>query len=299
MSRAFPKLGATRPSSRASLVLALALTQGALLAPGADPAAAAGGGAKAPQVAQSNAEASTPPAQVSGIPTPVRTIAVSGGMVTLRTRSAGIQGQSLAFTGSVPARDGGEQVRLERLTPANGLWTVLARGRVQRDGAFSVEWRADVAGQLSIRAVVVPASQAGAGAEAALSQASGPAQLTIYHAGVATYFGPGLYGEKTACGQMLTPWVIGVANRTLPCGTLVAVSYGAKTLVVPVIDRGPYRAGVNWDLTYRAAVLLGAEGMEQVGTMIVGSSPNTPLLGIVPGLGEGEATGGSEAAPAA
>src|ERR1700691_1830468 len=48
-----------------------------------------------------------------------------------------------------------------------------------------------------------------------------PAKTKIHKTGIATWFGPGFYGQATACGQTLTPAVIGVANRTLPCGTLV------------------------------------------------------------------------------
>ena len=65
-------------------------------------------------------------------------------------------------------------------------------------------------------------------------------QPAIHKTGVATWFGPGFYGQKTACGQTLMPGVVGVANRTLPCGTLVKVSYKGHTLTVPVLDRGPY-----------------------------------------------------------
>src|SRR6478672_9025892 len=67
---------------------------------------------------------------------------------------------------------------------------------------------------------------------------------------LATWFGPGFYGQTTACGQTLTPAVVGVANRTLPCGTLVKFSYRGHGIVAPVIDRGPYASnGAQWDLT--------------------------------------------------
>src|ERR1700727_1607238 len=67
---------------------------------------------------------------------------------------------------------------------------------------------------------------------------------------LATWFGPGFYRQTTACGQTLTPNVIGVANRTLPCGTLVKFGYKGRAVIVPVIDRGPYaHNGAQWDLT--------------------------------------------------
>ncbi len=48
---------------------------------------------------------------------------------------------------------------------------------------------------------------------------------------------------------MYTRTVIGVAHRTLPCGSLVAFSYRGRTVIAPVIDRGPYVAGRDWDLS--------------------------------------------------
>ena len=52
-----------------------------------------------------------------------------------------------------------------------------------------------------------------------------------------SWYGPGLYGNGTACGQKLTKVLVGVAHRTLPCGTLVTFRYKGVTLTVPVIDR--------------------------------------------------------------
>jgi rare lipoprotein A (peptidoglycan hydrolase) len=78
--------------------------------------------------------------------------------------------------------------------------------------------------------------------------------------------------------------VIGVANRTLPCGTLVKVSYAGHALTVPVLDRGPYsHIGADWDLTAGAASALGISETVRIGTRVVGSAPNTPTLGLSPG----------------
>jgi rare lipoprotein A len=74
---------------------------------------------------------------------------------------------------------------------------------------------------------------------------------------VASYFGPGLYGNRTACGSTLTNELEGVAHRTLPCGTHVTLAYGAATVTVRVIDRGPFIASREFDLTYATKVALG------------------------------------------
>ncbi len=61
--------------------------------------------------------------------------------------------------------------------------------------------------------------------------------------------GRSAWPNGTACGVMYTRTLVGVANRTLPCGTLVAFSYHGRTVVAPVVDRGPYVTGRNWDLS--------------------------------------------------
>jgi Lytic transglycolase len=64
-----------------------------------------------------------------------------------------------------------------------------------------------------------------------------------------SWYGPGFIGSGTACGQTYTKTIMGVAHRTLPCGTLVTFRWGGRQVTVPVIDRGPYVAGRQWDLS--------------------------------------------------
>ena len=73
----------------------------------------------------------------------------------------------------------------------------------------------------------------------------------------ASWYGPGFFGRRTACGQTMSTVLAGVAHRTLPCGTPVTLRYGAVTLTVPVVDRGPYIAGREFDLTYATRLALG------------------------------------------
>jgi rare lipoprotein A len=120
-----------------------------------------------------------------------------------------------------------------------------------------------------------------------------PSKARVHRTSVATWFGPGFYGQKTACGQVMTPEIVGVANRTLPCGTLVKVSYRGHLLTLPVIDRGPYGTGADWDLTTGAAQSLGIEDTVRIGTRVVGAAPNTPTLGLPPGSPMCAATGGA------
>ena len=73
----------------------------------------------------------------------------------------------------------------------------------------------------------------------------------------ASWYGPGLYGNGVACGGTLRPGTVGVAHKTLPCGSRVLVGYHGRFLMTKVIDRGPYIAGRALDLTYAGADALG------------------------------------------
>jgi Lytic transglycolase len=83
-------------------------------------------------------------------------------------------------------------------------------------------------------------------------------------AGASWYGGTTMWGRHTACGQVLRPSTIGVANKTLPCGTPVKFVWHGHSIVAPVIDRGPYIKGRAWDLTSAAAEDLEFEGVGQI-----------------------------------
>ncbi len=71
-----------------------------------------------------------------------------------------------------------------------------------------------------------------------------------------SWYGPGFYGKRTACGKAYTKEILGVAHRSLPCGTKVTFGWEGKTVTVPVIDRGPYVNGRQWDLSGGLCVYL-------------------------------------------
>jgi rare lipoprotein A len=84
------------------------------------------------------------------------------------------------------------------------------------------------------------------------------------YAGASWYGGTGMWGRSTACGQVLRPATVGVANKTLPCGTPVKFVWHGHSIVAPVIDRGPYVKGRSWDLTSAAAEALEFEGVGRI-----------------------------------
>jgi rare lipoprotein A len=112
-------------------------------------------------------------------------------------------------------------------------------------------------------AVALPAAAStgtgtgGASATAPPADQSTQAQAAQYKPAKATWYGPGLYGNRLACGGRLSHRTLGVAHKSLPCGTKVALKYQGRTVVVPVIDRGPYARGVSYDLTEATARKLG------------------------------------------
>jgi rare lipoprotein A (peptidoglycan hydrolase) len=82
-----------------------------------------------------------------------------------------------------------------------------------------------------------------------------------WYTSIASFYGAPLFGNGVACGGILHPWTLGVANKTLPCGTKVLFQYGSRAIEVQVIDRGPYIAGREWDLTAATAVALHFPGL--------------------------------------
>ncbi len=86
-------------------------------------------------------------------------------------------------------------------------------------------------------------------------------RLTSYRLTVASWYGG---GGTLACGGELTSATMGVANKTLPCGTLVTLRYDGRSVRVPVVDRGPYVEGREFDLTEATKRALDFEGVGEV-----------------------------------
>jgi rare lipoprotein A (peptidoglycan hydrolase) len=78
------------------------------------------------------------------------------------------------------------------------------------------------------------------------------------------------YGLGLACGGVLGRDQLGVAHKTAPCGTLITFTYAGRSLTVPVIDRGPYIAGREWDLTGATAAALAFPGLGQIRWSVAG-----------------------------
>lgn len=196
----------------------------------------------------------------------------SSGGHGLNVPSGVIVHQLATLSGNIPGAGAGAPVAIERLDSTRGTWTVIASTVTGQAGSFVARWRADHIGRFTLRAI-----PGGAGTADTSGQSQAPtAQMTVYRPAVASWFGPGFYGHRTACGETMSPTLLGVAHRSLPCGTLVDVSYGGHSITVPVVDRGPYRHGVSWDLTTATAQALGLTETARVGALALRSVVPAP-----------------------
>jgi peptidoglycan lytic transglycosylase len=245
----------SRSAALIPLALAAALLAGAAPAAAQDPAPAAPGGL---------------PAEVS--------------VPALGAAPGALLGRTLHLGGRVTGDDAGRTVAIQRLD-RGARWLPVTQAQAGADGSFSARWRTDAVGRVTLRAVVP--------GDAGVQVASAPAtvQVTVYRPARATWYGPGLFGRRTACGQRLTRSLVGVAHKRLPCGTPVEVFYGGRTITAPVVDRGPFVHGASYDLTSAAARRLGFERTSTIGvsprrgTRARASTPAPPPASPTGGVG--------------
>ena len=192
--------------------------------------------------------------------------ATSGG-ITLVANASNFVRSGVSVSGTVPAADAGRAVEIDQLGPkAAASWAPVAVVNAGSDGSFSAAWHAGP-GPLTIRAELQ-------GTQASAAASAPAVSVTVYRRSIATLYGPGFYGQRTACGVILRRRTLGVANRTLKCGTEVQVYYRGNVITVPVIDRGPYAHHANWDLTMATGRALGMQGTAVVGAAAAPATPS-------------------------
>jgi hypothetical protein len=201
---------------------------------------------------------------------------------TLSAPLGQLVGGSVAVHGTVAGTKPGAAVAVQRLDPVSG-WVTVATATVSPDGSYDASFTADHAQKTTVRAIAAgaatTATRSVAGGGAASASAEGRA-LTLYRRARVTWYGPGFYGKRTACGKRLTTKLLGVANKTLPCGTLVDLYNNGKTVTVPVVDRGPFRKGTSYDLTVATARALGVAA-----TAVIGAVRSQPAAAPAPAAG--------------
>ncbi|WP_051471690.1 septal ring lytic transglycosylase RlpA family protein [Patulibacter minatonensis] len=200
-------------------------------------------------------------------PTPTRASAELAGAGTWSALPTKDPKRPVRVSGAFGTDLAGRSVNVERKTPA-GRWQRATGARIRSTGRFAVTWKTSATRVHELRVVLAPESNAKAASAAstrATSDADAPSvRIAVLGRAKATWYGPGFYGKKTACGVTLQADTVGVANRTLPCGTQVEIRRGGKTVVAPVIDRGPFANDADFDLTKNVADQIGVDGVNPV-----------------------------------
>ena len=101
---------------------------------------------------------------------------------------------------------------------------------------------------------------------------------TYSEKGLASWYGPGFHGRKSASGQRYNQHHYTAAHRTLPLPTIVKVTNldNQKSIVVLVTDRGPYSSTVHrgCKYTYRKRIIdLSSAAMKALGGISKGVIP--------------------------
>jgi rare lipoprotein A len=160
-----------------------------------------------------------------------------------------LAGRRITVGGALRAAGAGRTVALQ-ITGRRGRWLTVDRDRTDARGRYALAWRADGPGSHRLRVrfagdAGLPAARRSAG------------RANVYRRALASWYGPGLYGGHLACGGSLDAGTLGVANKTLPCGTKVTLRYRGRKVRVAVVDRGPYVGNREFDLTAATRARLG------------------------------------------
>jgi hypothetical protein len=204
--------------------------------------------AAAPALAQTDTQSTASPSATPATAAPVAAKA-SSSLSVRSVRRTVMAGKRVVVRGTLRPAGSGHAVSLQ-LGKAGGGWVTVDHDRTDRRGRYVLAWRASKTGTRRVRVHF--------GGTRELSSARHLAGSTrIYRRAVASWYGPGLYGQHLACGGTLSAGTLGVAHKSLPCGTKVTLHYRGRTVRVPVVDRGPYVGGREFDLTAATKARLG------------------------------------------
>jgi rare lipoprotein A len=157
-------------------------------------------------------------------------------------------GTKARVRGRVEPRRAGRTVRLQRR--AGGTWKTIAATRTTATGRYRVAVRLRGASISRARIAV-------AGDRSARAAKRRVGRLTVFRPALASWYGPGLYGNRMACGGRLSTGTVGVAHKSLPCGKRVVLRKGSRFVHARVVDRGPYVGAREFDRTQATKNRLG------------------------------------------
>ncbi len=162
-----------------------------------------------------------------------------------RTQLDVLSGQRTSIAGALAPALPGASVDLQALTRRG--WRTVAHTHTGAQGRYRLYYRPPANASELVR-VYFPGDALHRLAHRRVGH------LGVYHLAEASWYGG---GGTLACGGQLTSSTLGVANKTLPCGTLVKLRYNGRSVRVPVIDRGPFVPGREFDLTEATKAALG------------------------------------------
>lgn len=103
--------------------------------------------------------------------------------------------------------------------------------------------------------------------------------------GMASWYGPGFHGNKTANGERYDMYALTAAHRTLPLGSVAVVHSltSGHHVKVRINDRGPFAKGRILDLSLAGARALGmtGNGTDRVELRVVGYEPRPEGMGVL------------------
>ena len=185
--------------------------------------------------------AAAPADETQGTPTATASnVAVSDRRMNVRTGRRAIVRGRIQPAGSTVAL----QIRGKR------GWKTLDRDRTDARGTYVLRdrQRSPLSARARVKVISGPAGSRRIG------------RLNVYRSAYASWYGPGLYGGHLSCGGTLDAGDLGVAHKSLPCGSKVTLRHHGRVVRVRVIDRGPYVAGREYDLTEATAQRLEVQG---------------------------------------
>lgn len=163
-----------------------------------------------------------------------------------------LDGHGVTVRGALMPAQPGRELTLKLLGPHG--WRTVAHTYTGARGRFALRYTPHrlLSTRLEVR-------YAGDGRALPVRRVLG--KLAVFRLAAASWYGG---GGSLACGGYLTSATMGVANKTLPCGTFVTLRYGSRSVRVPVVDRGPFVPGRDFDLTEATKRALGFEGVGEV-----------------------------------
>ncbi|CAB4902558.1 unannotated protein [freshwater metagenome] len=238
----------TRAAFAAGMALALTAAVPALASAPAGAAGAPSASGAAPAPSRTPVAASAAPGTTAATPAAPERRNPTPSIRATTERGAGLVGRTAVYGGRVRNHTSGQRVRLE--VRRGSAWRAVDRDVVAKNGRFRVSTKIARIGDRSARLRIVSNSR-GKGDVERVERIHG------FRSAYASYYGPGLYGGTLACGGTLTPGTIGVAHKSLPCGTKLTFRKGNRQVQARVVDRGPYIAGREFDLTAATKYRLG------------------------------------------